>query len=43
MIDNGDVFEKLLEIHDVADGGARGYNALHAAVTPGNAGEIYRL
>jgi ankyrin repeat protein len=37
----GDVLEKLLEILDAAHGGARGYNALHAAVTSGNAGETY--
>jgi hypothetical protein len=37
----GDVLEKLLEIIDAADGGAHGHNALHAAVTRGNAGETY--
>jgi len=35
----GDVLEKLLEIPDAAHGGAHGCNALHAAVTTGNAGE----
>jgi hypothetical protein len=37
----GDVLEKLLEIPDAAHGGARGYNALHAALTSGNADETY--
>jgi hypothetical protein len=41
MRDYGDVLEKLLEVRDAADGGAPGYNALHAAVTTGNAGETY--
>ncbi|CAD6254316.1 unnamed protein product [Miscanthus lutarioriparius] len=40
--DYGDVLEKLLQIPDAAHGGAYGYNALHAAVTSGNAGH-YRI
>ncbi|KAL6658575.1 hypothetical protein ACP70R_004161 [Stipagrostis hirtigluma subsp. patula] len=36
MRDFADVFEALLMIPDSAHGGARGYNALHAAVRNGN-------
>jgi len=39
--DYGDVLEKLLQIPDAAHGGPHGCNALHAAVTSGNAGETY--
>jgi ankyrin repeat protein len=34
-----DVLDKLLGIHDSADSGAFGFNALHAAVRNGNKGE----
>jgi len=41
MRNYGDVLEKLLKIPHAAHGGAHGCNALHAAVTSGNAGETY--
>nr|XP_025877409.1 ankyrin repeat and SOCS box protein 11 isoform X2 [Oryza sativa Japonica Group]AAX95173.1 hypothetical protein LOC_Os11g14480 [Oryza sativa Japonica Group]ABA92380.1 Ank repeat PF/00023 containing protein, putative [Oryza sativa Japonica Group] len=40
MRDFADIFEKLLAIPDSSDVGCKGFNALHAAVRSGNAGEI---
>lgn len=40
MRNYADVFERLLGIPDSAHGGARGCNALYAAVRNGNSGEI---
>ena len=39
MRNYADVVEKLLEVPEPAHGGSWGYNALHAAVRNGNAGE----
>ncbi|KAJ1275137.1 hypothetical protein BS78_05G113500 [Paspalum vaginatum] len=43
MRDYVDVFEKLLEIPGSAHGGARGYNALHAALRNGNSAIARRI
>ncbi|WVZ53438.1 hypothetical protein U9M48_004381 [Paspalum notatum var. saurae] len=41
--DDADVFDALLEIHGSAHGGARGYNALQAAVRNGNSAIARRI